>query len=126
MVASRQRPKGAFAAPFGLGMLAVVLAPSGMGPQDLAISHARKPPLAERERAPVPTARGATHLDLLHRSRAAIAAVPTAVGYTLASVGPSNGDITGTFRGQERIEAELDRVTGLIREPTINRQRKGE
>src|SRR5262249_47520167 len=87
--------------------------------------HARTPLLAERERAPTPTARGATHLDLFHRSRAVIAAVPTAVGYTLASVGPSNGDITGTFRGQERVEAELDGVTGLFREPPINRRLRG-
>jgi spore germination cell wall hydrolase CwlJ-like protein len=108
-------------------MLAVVMVPSGLGSPDVSAQVAGKPLVAARERASVtPTRYGATHLDILRSSRSDRAAVPASAGYTLASVGPGNGDITGSFRAQERVEAELDPATGLFRQPTLNRRLKGE
>src|SRR5437899_3360870 len=48
MVASRHRPKGGRAAPFGLSVLTFVLLPSGIGTQELAALIARQPVAAER------------------------------------------------------------------------------
>ena len=129
MVASPQRPKGAFAAPFGLGMLAVVMVPSGIGPQgNLAISAAReaarrgsanaRPP---RHCAPVRhSSRHVFHVALGPRGRAGISwlHVSPASDRAMATLPARSAD-------KERLEAELDAATGLFRQPAINRRPAG-
>ena len=105
MVASRNRPKGGRFAPFGLGVLALLLMTDDIGQQDLAALIARQPALAEQARdhgiaSPFSAIQVAT-FSFPQISTA----MPASLGYMLAGLDTSNADITGSIR---------DRVLGNI------------
>ena len=97
MVASRFRPKGGLVTPFGLSILAFVVAPSAIGSQDLAALVARQPAIAER---PAPSrfslispAHGATFT----MPRPVSAAMPVSLSYALAG-------LDTTYRRHDRLD----------------------
>src|SRR4051812_20953875 len=104
MVASRHRPKGGLAAPFGLSVLSFLLAPSAIGSQELAELIARQPVAAERASprdigSPFRIIQAAT-LNMPMRMT-----MPVAMNYVLAGLDSNNADITGTIR--ERMLGEI-------------------
>ncbi|MGH6770859.1 MAG: cell wall hydrolase [Xanthobacteraceae bacterium] len=118
MVASRNRPKGGRAAPFGLGMLAFLVAPNEIGSQELAALVPRSVIASRAAVATFPTIRVAT-LQLPHPISAAL---PPSLSYTLAGLDTSYADITGSIR--ERILG--DDGGGSPALPTVNRRLKGD
>ena len=126
MVTSRDRPKGGLAAPFGLGILTLLIAllPSKVGHQDLAALIARQPIAGEAAQKP----KGASPLGTiqsanLNMPRPVGAASPPPLGYTLAGLDPSNAEITGSIRERILNERAMDPATPLA--PTVNRRLKG-
>src|SRR3954470_1427883 len=112
MVASRQRPRGGRAAPFGLSLLAFLVMPTAIGSQELAALIARQPVAAERP---------SVHATMspLHIIKASIIsmpspfgmAMPVAMNYVLAGLDANNADITGAIRermlGEMVVESQL-------------------
>src|SRR6266576_2341857 len=98
MVASRHRPKGSRAAPFGLSVLTFVLLPSGIGTQELAALIARQPAAAER----APARAAASPFRTIAASTLTMPpmsmVMPPAMNYVLAGLDGNNADITGSIR----------------------------
>jgi spore germination cell wall hydrolase CwlJ-like protein len=120
MVTSRERPKGGYAAPLGLGVLTLLLLPSEVGYQDLAALISRQP-LAERAQK---QSSGTIQVANLNMPRPVGAAVPPTLGYTLAGLDPNNADITGSIRERilnERAAADMGPFF-----PVVDRARKGD
>jgi spore germination cell wall hydrolase CwlJ-like protein len=118
MVASRNRPKGGLAAPFGLGILVCLVTPSAIGSQELAALVPRSV-IASRTSVPTfATIRVAT-LQLPHPISAAL---PPSLSYTLAGLDTSYADLTGSIR--ERILG--DDGGGANALPSVNRRLKGD
>jgi spore germination cell wall hydrolase CwlJ-like protein len=127
MVASRNRPRGGLAAPFGLSILAFVLMPSGIGSQDLAALIARQPAPVAAERWQnhvVASPFGTIHAATLNMPRLFSAAMPASLSYVLAGLDPNNADITGSIR--ERILGEIAVEMLPTRLPEVDRRRKGD
>jgi spore germination cell wall hydrolase CwlJ-like protein len=125
MVASRSRPKGGLVAPFGLGILALVIVPSAIGSQELAALVARQPAIADR--APVRATVspfGTIHAATFHLPRPISTAMPESLGYTLAGLDTSYADITGSIR--ERILGDSYAVPVASAQPMVNRRLKGD
>ena len=121
MVASRDRPEGGLRAPFGLGVLMLLLLPSEVGYQDLASLIARQPPVVDRsQKAAFASPFGTIHEAKLSMPRPIGAAIPPTLGYTLVGLDPNNADITGSIR--ERILGEGAMLAG----PMVDRSRKGD
>ena len=125
MVASRNRPKGGLAAPFGLGVLTFVLMPSEIGSQDLAALIARQPAAAERWQDHVLASPfGSIHAVTLNMPRLISAAMPPALSYVVAGLDSNNADITGSIR--ERILGDIAAELPPSRPPDVDRRRKGD
>ena len=123
MVASRHRPKGGRAAPFGLSVLTFVLLPSGIGTQELAALIARQPVAAERAPARAATSPfriGASTLTMPPMSMV----MPPAMNYVLAGLDSSNADITGSIR--ERMLGKIVIELPPARYPSVDRSNKAE
>ncbi len=127
MVTSRDRPKGGLAAPFGLGILTllILLLPSKVGYQDLASLIARQPVAGEAAQKP----KGASPLGIiqaanLNMPRPVGAASPPPLGYTLAGLDPNNAEITGSIRERILNERAADPATPSA--PVVNRRLKGD
>jgi len=122
MVTSRERPKGGYAAPIGLGVLTLLLLPSEVGYQDLAALISRQP-LSERAQKQSSSS-GTIHVANLNMPRPVGAAVPPTLGYTLAGLDPNNADIAGSIRERilnERAAADMEPMF-----PVVDRARKGD
>src|SRR4051794_8105296 len=106
MVASRHRPKGGRAAPFGFSVLAFLVMPTAIGSQELAALIARQPVAAQR-----PAMRaGASPFHIIQASALDLPnptgmAMPMAMNYVLAGLDSANADITGAIR--ERMLGEI-------------------
>ena len=61
MVASRNRPKGSLEAPFGLGILIMLLLTGEVGRQDLAAAIAREPIVDRAQKAAFASPFGTVH-----------------------------------------------------------------
>ncbi len=122
MATSRERPKGGLAAPFGLGVLTLLLLPSEVGYQDLAALISRQP-VPERSQKQL-SSFGTIHAANLNMPRPVGAAVPPTFGYTLAGLDPNNADITGSIR--ERILNERAAAGSGPIFPTVDRALKGD
>ncbi|MEA2950229.1 MAG: hypothetical protein QOI40_5559, partial [Alphaproteobacteria bacterium] len=119
MAASRNRPKGGLRAPFGLGVLTLLLLPSEVGHQDLASRILRQQPVVERSQK----AAFASPFGTIHEARFIIpqpvgTVIPPLPDYTLAALDPNNADITGSIRmpGKDVPQAG----------PMVDRSRKGD
>jgi spore germination cell wall hydrolase CwlJ-like protein len=124
MVASRNRPKGGRAAPFGLCILAFVLMPSEIGSQDLAALIARQPTAAARwQDHVVPSPFPYIHAATLNMPRLISEAMPASLSYALAGLDPNNAEITGSIR--ERILGDVAVELPPSWPPNVERRRKG-
>jgi spore germination cell wall hydrolase CwlJ-like protein len=121
MVVSRDRPEGGLRAPFGLGVLLLLMLPSEVGYQDLAAFLARQPPMVDRsQKAAFASPFGTIHEAKLTLPRPVGASVPPSLDYTLIALDPSNAEVTGSIR--ERILGEGATLGG----PVVDRSRKND
>src|ERR1700719_357276 len=121
MLGSRGGPRG-FKAPFGLGVLIVLMLPSGLGRQDLAALIVRQPVPAERsQRASLPAPFNTMYEQRLGLAEPAGASIPVSLGYTLVGLDPRSNDPSGSI--QERIARENE-MYGSGRS-FVDRSRKG-
>jgi spore germination cell wall hydrolase CwlJ-like protein len=123
MVASRHRPKGGLAAPFGLSLLAFVLAPTAIGGQELAELIARQPVAAERASARMVSAPFRV-IQAATFSMPTRTAMPVALNYVLAGLDSNNAEITGAIR--ERMLGEIVIEPSAARYPIVDRSNKGD
>ena len=131
MVASHDRREGGLKAPFGLGILMLLLLPSEVGYQDLAALIARAPPIVARaqnvdraQKGALASTFGTIHQAKLSMPRPVGAMIPPTLGYTLAGLDPNNADITGSIR--ERVLGESALLADPSGGPTVDRSRKGD
>jgi spore germination cell wall hydrolase CwlJ-like protein len=122
MVALRNRPKGAIAAPFGLGILVFALAPSGIGHQELTALIARQSSVPAHHSHSIASPFGTIHDATWILPQPILAAMPASLSYALASLDTSNADRTGSIR--ERMLGDEPPPPSLL--PTVERQRKGD
>jgi spore germination cell wall hydrolase CwlJ-like protein len=98
MPVSPLRPRDGLAVPFGLGILTLLLLPSEVGYQDLAVVIARQPAMPNRaHKQSMAATSGIVHSansDLTAPVGASI--IPPQLGYTLAGLDPNDPEITGT------------------------------
>jgi spore germination cell wall hydrolase CwlJ-like protein len=121
MLGSRGGPKGGFKAPFGLGVLIVLMLPSGLGRQDLAALMVRQPVPAERSQRGNLAPLGPVFEQRLVLADAVGASIPVSLGYTLVGLDPRSSDPSGSI--QERIARENE-MYGSGRS-FVDRSRKG-
>jgi hypothetical protein len=128
MVASRHRPKGGRAAPFGLGiptlLALVLLTPSEIGSQELAALFARQPVATMRG----PARAAGSPFRIIQPATLTLPrtgmVMPVAMNYVLAGLDSSNADITGTIR--ERILGESQVELPPARSALVDRSSKGD
>src|SRR5260370_2489532 len=97
MAASRNRPEGGLRAPFGLGVLILLLLTSEVGYQDLAGLLARQQPVIERaQKAAFASPFGTIHETRFNFPQPIGAAIPPTLDVTL--VAHDQNDITGSIR----------------------------
>src|SRR5262249_1235492 len=125
MVASRNGPKGGLEAPFGLGILILLLLTGEIGPQDLAAVIARRP-----IRRPAPKAAFASRFGPVHEANfsaprpPAGASIPLPLDYQLIGFDPNNAGGAGSIR--ERFPGEETFFTSPYAGPMVDRSRKGD
>jgi spore germination cell wall hydrolase CwlJ-like protein len=123
---SRNGPKGALWAPFGLGIVALFLMPREIGYQELAALIARQLPAVERDQ-------GAKFISPIGPVRAAALTLPQPIGtalplarnYVLAGLDPANADITGSIRERMQRDVAVEMEPGMTAGLTIDRRLKG-
>jgi spore germination cell wall hydrolase CwlJ-like protein len=121
MAASRGRPKGGLRAPFGLGVLMLLLLPSEGGYQDLAWYMARRAPVVDRsQKATFAAAFGTIPEAKLGLPRPLATGVPEALDYTLAGLDTTNVELTESIGGRFLAEGAISGG------PTFDRSRKGD
>jgi spore germination cell wall hydrolase CwlJ-like protein len=120
MVASRERPEGGFMAPFGLGILMLLVLPSEVGYQDLAALIGRASVVERAHKGALASTFGTIHQPTLRMPRPVGATIPSSLGYTLVGLEPNNADITGSIRA--RILGEGATHGG----PLVDRSKKGD
>ena len=97
MAASRNRPEGGLRAPFGLGVLILLLLTSEVGYQDLAALLARQQPAIERmQKAAFASPFGTIHETRFNFPQPVGASIPPTLDVTL--VAHDQSDITGSIR----------------------------
>jgi spore germination cell wall hydrolase CwlJ-like protein len=122
MLASHARPKGCFRAPFGFGILILLLLPSKIGYQDLAGLIARKPVGERSQKALFASPFGTIHEQNLSLPQPVGASIPASLGYTLVGLDPDGPDVAGSIF--ERVRGE--NATRSYGESMVNRSRKGD
>jgi spore germination cell wall hydrolase CwlJ-like protein len=125
MVASRNRPKGARFAPFGLSALVLTLVPTPIGHQDLVALLVRQPEVSQRARAHMLTSPfGTIHAATFRFPRPIGSMIPEQPVYRLASIDPRDPEVTGAI---ERDFAGVPLPHRRLPEfPTVNRRLKGD
>jgi hypothetical protein len=97
MAASRNRPEGGLRAPFGLGVVILLLLTSEVGYQDLAALLARQQPAIERmQKAAFASPFGTIHETRFNFPQPIGASIPPTLDVTL--VAHDQSDITGSIR----------------------------
>jgi hypothetical protein len=125
MAASRRGPKGGFIAPFGLGLLTFIVAPSVIGSQDLAALIARQAVVAERPTSRfslIGTAHGATFN--FNMPRPISAAMSPSLSYALAGLDTSYVSLTASIR--ERLLGDPIWFSEGLVMPQLDRRNKGD
>src|SRR5690242_11630017 len=123
---SRRRPRAGLSAAFGVCVLGGALAPTLIGPQDLATIIAQRPALAEHPHSHnIASPFGTIEHATFSMPEPISAAMPVSLSYALAALDPGNADITNSIR--ERILG--DAVIGELPQsppPLVNRRLKGD
>ena len=125
MGVSRNGPGGGFVAPFGLGIVALVLIPKEVGYQELAALIARQVPLVERS-ASLVSPLGPVQVASLTLPQPVATALPPSLHYTLAGLDPANADITVSIRERMMRDVAIEMEPGMTAGLSIDRRRKGD
>src|SRR5688572_4254692 len=122
MVPSRNGPKGAEVASFGLAILVYVLTPTQTGDQELAARDAQRPAIAARWREHlIASPFGTIHAATFSLPRPIGTAIPEPPAVRLASLA-----VTSDVVGSIGINPHRARREEQIVFPTINRAGKGD
>src|SRR5947209_11066650 len=125
MVPSANGPEGGLRAPFGLGVLMLLLLPSEVGYQDLAALIARQPPVVDRsQKASFASPFGTIHEAKFIMPRPVGASISPSLEYTLVGLDPNNADLTGSIR--ERWLGESAMQPSPFGGQIVDRSRKGD
>src|ERR1700730_2321408 len=126
MGVSRQRPKGAFKAPFGLCIMAAGLMPTMIGNQDLAALIAQRPIVVQRWHSHnIASPFGTIEAATFSMPRPISAAMPVSLSYALAGLDSGNADITGSIRERVVGDVALEDLQGSSLQsalPEVNRR----
>ncbi len=124
MVASRNRPKGGLQAPFGLGILTLLLLTGEVGHQDLAAVIAREPIVDRLQKAAFASPFGTVHEAKLSAPQSSAgASIPLPLDYQLIGFNPNSAGGAGSIR--ERFPGEEAFFTSPYAGPMVDRSRKG-
>src|SRR5882757_2866216 len=127
MILSRQRPKAALVASFGLGIFAIVLSPRVIGYQDLSALVARQQVVTERSpKRGFSSPFGTIHAVNFNMPRPISSGMPTPLGYVLANLDSGNAEITGSIRDRFLGEVMAEVARGNPALPTFDRRLKGD
>src|SRR5713101_3456991 len=123
MLASHGRPKGGLRAPFGFGVLTLLLLPSELGYQDLTGLIARQPQVSERsQKASFVSAFGTIHEQRFSLPEPVGASIPPSLGFTLVGFNPHGSVLTGSL-----VERALEENAGRGHGGSmVDRSRKGD
>jgi hypothetical protein len=125
MVASRNRPKGSLEAPFGLGILILLLLTGEVGRQDLAAAIAREPIVDRAQKAAFASPFGTVHEAKFNAPQPlAAASIPLPLDYQLIGFDPNSAGGAGSIR--ERFPGEETFFTSPYAGPMVDRSRKGD
>jgi spore germination cell wall hydrolase CwlJ-like protein len=122
MLASLGRPKGSLRAPFGFGVLILLLLSSQIGHQDLGGLIARQPVGERSQKALVASPFGTIHEQKFSLPQPVGASIPAPLGYTLVGLDPNGTDVAGSIL--ERVLRE--NATRSYGESMVDRSRKGD
>jgi spore germination cell wall hydrolase CwlJ-like protein len=122
MVVSRNRPKGGLFTPFGLAILAFMMAPSEAGYGDLASLVSRQPAAAARQG--LIASFDVMDVAKFRMPRLVSTAMPASLSYVLAGLDTSYADITGSIR--ERILHDIEPPPADEPLETVDRRLKGD
>jgi Cell Wall Hydrolase len=124
MVASRNRPKGGLQAPFGLGILTLLLLTGEVGHQDLAAVIAREPIVDRLRKAAFASPFGTVHEAKFSAPQSSAgASIPLPLDYQLIGFNPNSAGGPGSIR--ERFPGEEMFFTSPYAGPMVDRSRKG-
>src|SRR5882724_664815 len=127
MIMSRQRPKVALLASFGLGILAFAMSPKAVGYQELAALVAR--PQVTTERSPkrgFSSPFGTIHAANFNMPQPISSAIPGPLGYVLAGLDSGNAELTGSIRDRMLGEVMAEMAQGNPAHPGLDRRLKGD
>jgi Cell Wall Hydrolase len=125
MVASRNRPEGGLQAPFGLGILMLLLLTSEVGHQDLAVVLSRQPIVDRSQKASFASPIGTVHEANFTEPREPVrASLPLALDYQLIGFDPNGASVARSIR--ERFLGEETFFTSRYAGPMVDRSRKGD
>src|SRR5262245_49535433 len=125
MIMSRQRPKAAVLASFGLGIFGIILTPKGIGFQELTALVARQQVVVDRaSKRGFSSPFGTIHAANLSMPRPISSAMPAPLGYVLAGLDSANADITGAIRDRLLGDVMAEMARGM--RPTFDRRLKGD
>jgi hypothetical protein len=124
MVATRNGSEGGLFAPFGLGVLMLLLLPSEVGYQDLAGLIARQPVVDRSQKAAFASTFGTIHQAKLSTPQPVGASIQPSLGYTLASLDPNGVDIAEAVR--DRLRGQDIFAANTYTGPVVDRSRKGD
>ena len=124
MVASRNRPKGGLQAPFGLGILTLLLLTGEVGHQDLAAVIAREPIVDRLQKAAFASPFGTVHEAKFSAPQSSAgASIPLPLDYQLIGFNPNGAGDPDSIR--ERFPGEETFFTSPYAGPMVDRSRKG-
>jgi hypothetical protein len=122
MLASHGRPKGGLTAPFGFGVLLLLMLPSGIGSQDLVELLARQSPVERSQRSLVASPFATIHEQRFSIAQSIGAARPSSSGYTLVGFDPNRVEV-----GRTILDGTLGETASHdYSEPRVDRTRKGD
>jgi hypothetical protein len=123
MVASRNRPEGGLQAPFGLGILMLLLLTSEVGDQDLAAVLSRQPIVDRSQKTAFASPLGTVHEANFSKPQEP-ASIPLPLDYQLIGFDPNGASVARSIR--ERFLGEETFFTSRYAGPMVDRSRKGD